>query len=95
VGPVVEIGSMTYKSMQAPKPLSELEEAYDRRGPAIPDDHADGVPGSNSDELIMAKPNLSMEGAPPEVDTCAAHSLINDRGTYFINGCLMRTPRLR
>ncbi len=87
--PLLKSGSMTYKSMQAPKPLSELEEAVliaatGHTGLTMPDRP---FQDPNSDELIMAKPNLSMEGrtaGSPDNAQGTYFFMINDRGTYFI-----------
>jgi hypothetical protein len=87
--PLLKSGSMTYKSMQAPKPLSELEEAVliaatGHTGLTMPDRP---FQDPNSDELIMAKPNLSMEGrtaGSPDNAQGTHFFMINDRGTYFI-----------
>ncbi|POF27885.1 hypothetical protein [Roseibium marinum] len=85
----VAAGSMTYRSQQEPKPLSELEEALliamtGATGLTMPD-----RPFQDPDtgRLVMAKPNLTMTGrtaGSPDNAQGTHFFLINDTGTYFL-----------
>ncbi|PVB60096.1 hypothetical protein [Labrenzia sp. 011] len=85
----VAAGSMTYRSQQEPKPLSELEEALliamtGATGLTMPD-----RPFQDPDtgRLVMAKPNLTMTGrtaGSPDNAQGTYFFLINDTGTYFL-----------
>ncbi|MBV8526579.1 MAG: hypothetical protein JOY71_31455 [Acetobacteraceae bacterium] len=87
--PVIQAGSMTYRSTQKPLPLSELEEAVliaitGRSGLTMPDRPFQD-PSTN--ELIMAKPNLGMDGrtaGSPDNAQGTHFFMINDSGTYYL-----------
>ena len=90
---LIKAGTMTYQSSQKPEPLSALEEAVliaatGHTGLTMPDrpfqDPATG-------ELIMAKPNLTMDGrtaGSPDNSQGTYFLMINDTGTY----CLKHLP---
>ena len=87
--PQVAAGSMSYKSVDSPKPLSNLEEAIliattGVTGLTMPD-----RPFQNPEtgRLVMAKPNLTMSGrtaGSPDNAQGTKFILINDSGTYFL-----------
>jgi len=80
---------MTYESTQNPLPLTELEEAVliavtGHTGLTMPDRP---FQDPKSDEFIMAKPNLTMDGrtaGSPDNAQGTYFFMINDSGTYFI-----------
>ncbi|MGW0705342.1 hypothetical protein ACWD4G_05115 [Streptomyces sp. NPDC002643] len=88
-GALVSAGTMTYKSAQKARPLSELEEAVliaitGSTGLTMPDrpfeDPTNGTP-------IMSKPNLTMTGrtaGSPDNAQGTHFFLVNDSGTYFL-----------
>src|SRR5260370_627879 len=76
--PLIKAGSMTYESDQSPFPLDELEEAIliaitGHSGLTMPDRP---LQDPKTNEYIMAKPSLSMEGR-------TAGSPDNAQGTHF------------
>ena len=87
--PLVQAGSMSYRSDQKPEPLGALEEAVliaatGHTGLTMPDrpfqDPATGVP-------IMSKPNLTMDGrtaGSPDNSQGTHFFMLNDSGTYYI-----------
>jgi len=85
----VAAGSMTYRSEQEPKPLSELEEAIliamtGATGLTMPDRP---FQDPQTGRLVMAKPNLTMTGrtaGSPDNAQGTHFFLINDTGTYFL-----------
>jgi hypothetical protein len=87
--PVIKAKSMTYKSADRPLPLSELEEAVliavtGHTGLTMPDRPFEDP---KTGELVMAKPNLHMEGrtaGSPDNAQGTHFFMINDSGTYFI-----------
>ena len=87
--PVIAAGSMTYRSQQTPLPLSELEEAVliaitGCTGLTMPDRPFQD-PATN--EFIMAKPNLGMDGrtaGSPDNAQGTHFFMINDSGTYYL-----------
>jgi hypothetical protein len=86
---LLKAGSMTYTSSQTPLPLSELEEAVliaisGHTGLTMPDRP---FQDPNSGDLIMAKPNLTMDGrtaGSPDNAQGTYFFMINDSGTHFI-----------
>ena len=86
---VIDAGSMTYRSEQAPHPLEELEEAVliaatGCSGLTMPDRPFQD-PATN--EFIMAKPNLTMEGrtaGSPDNAQGTHFFMMNDSGTYYL-----------
>jgi hypothetical protein len=86
---VIDAGSMTYRSEQSPHPLDELEEAAliaatGCSGLTMPDRP---FQDSATDEFIMAKPNLTMEGrtaGSPDNAQGTHFFMINDSGTYYL-----------
>jgi len=92
---LIQAGSMTYTSTQAPQPLTALEEAVliaatGHTGLTMPDrPFQDPTTGA----AIMAKPNLNMDGrtaGSPDNSQGTHFLMINDTGTYF----LKRLPSL-
>jgi hypothetical protein len=87
--PLLKAGTMTYQSSQTPLPLTELEEAVliaitGHTGLTMPDRP---FQDPQTGELIMAKPNLTMDGrtaGSPDNAQGTHLFLINDSGTYFI-----------
>ncbi len=87
-GASVKAGSMSYTSPHKPEPLSELEEAVliaatGCTGLTMPDRPFQ----DQSDVVIMAKPNLTMDGrsaGSPDNAQGTHFFLINDNGTYFL-----------
>lgn len=87
--PLIKAGSMTYQSNQKPFPLDELEEAIliaitGHTGLTMPDRP---LQDPKTDEFIMAKPSLSMEGrsaGSPDNAQGTHFFMINDSGTYFL-----------
>lgn len=85
----VAAGSMTYRSGQEPKPLSDLEEAIliamtGATGLTMPDRP---FQDPETGRLVMAKPNLTMTGrtaGSPDNAQGTHFFLINDSGTYFL-----------
>jgi hypothetical protein len=86
---VLKAGSMTYESTQKPIPLTELEEAVliaatGHTHLTMPDRPFQD-PATN--DFVMAKPNLTMEGrtaGSPDNAQGTHFFMINDSGTYFI-----------
>jgi nitroreductase len=86
---LLKAGSMTYESNQAPAPLSELEEAIliavtGHTGLTMPDRP---FQDPKTGEMVMAKPNLTMEGrsaGSPDNAQGTSFFMINDSGTYFL-----------
>ncbi|MER9171201.1 hypothetical protein NKI12_28510 [Mesorhizobium australicum] len=87
--PLLKAGSMTYRSTQRPEPLSELEEAVliavtGHTGLTMPDRP---FQDPTSDEFVMAKPNVNMEGrsaGSPDNAQGTHFFMINDSGTYLL-----------
>ncbi|UWU83187.1 hypothetical protein N2605_27095 [Bradyrhizobium yuanmingense] len=88
-GASVKAGSMSYTSPHKPEPLSELEEAVliavtGCTGLTMPDRP---FQDPQSGAVIMAKPNLTMDGrsaGSPDNAQGTHFFLINDSGTYFL-----------
>jgi hypothetical protein len=88
-GASVKAGSMSYESPKKPVPLSELEEAVliattGCTGLTMPDRP---FQDPQSGAVIMAKPNLTMDGrsaGSPDNAQGTHFFLINDSGTYFL-----------
>src|SRR6266545_4165035 len=86
---MLKAGSMTYESTQKPLPLNELEQAVliaatGHTGLTMPDRP---FQDPSSGELIMAKPNLTMDGrtaGSPDNAQGTHFFMINDKGTYYI-----------
>ena len=88
-GATVKAGSMSYTSPHKPEPLAELEEAVliaatGCTGLTMPDRP---FQDPQSGAVIMAKPNLTMDGrsaGSPDNAQGTHFFLINDSGTYFL-----------
>ena len=87
---VIDAGSMTYRSDQTTHPLDELEEAVliaatGCSGLTMPDRP---FQDPTTNEFIMAKPNLTMEGrtaGSPDNAQGTHFFMINDSGTYHLS----------
>ena len=87
--PIIDAGSMTYRSEHAPHPLDELEEAVLIAATGCSRLTMPDRPFQDpaTEEFIMAKPNLTMDGrtaGSPDNAQGTHFFMINDSGTYYL-----------